>query len=132
MRTKGGRWRRSYERVSTGDQETEVQRDAFNSAGCAKIFEDHASGVKADRPRLAEAIAYARDGDTLTVWSWTGSADRLFISRLRNAFYTRLSDFDEMTDMEMLRDPAINWRNTKAVRAERAGIDRSQIFPMQN
>ncbi|BCH68471.1 hypothetical protein RvVAT039_pl13040 (plasmid) [Agrobacterium vitis] len=50
---------------------------------------------------------------------------KVFISRLRNAFYTRLSDFDEMTDIQMLRDPAINWRIIKAVRAERTGIDRS-------
>ncbi|TIX93555.1 hypothetical protein [Rhizobium sp. P44RR-XXIV] len=46
-----------------------------------------------------------------------------FISRLRNAFYTRLSDFDEMTDIQMLREPGINWRLIKAVRAERAGVD---------
>ncbi|MGO6944712.1 recombinase family protein [Rhizobium johnstonii] len=57
-----------YARVSTGEQETALQRDALNAAGCAKIFEDHASGVKVDRPGLAEAVAYARDGDTLTVW----------------------------------------------------------------
>jgi DNA invertase Pin-like site-specific DNA recombinase len=57
-----------YARVSTGEQETALQRDALNAAGCAKIFEEHASGVKADRPGLAEAMAYARDGDTFTVW----------------------------------------------------------------
>jgi len=33
-----------------------------------KIFEDCASGVKADRLGLAEAVDYAREGDTLTVW----------------------------------------------------------------
>ncbi|NEJ64888.1 recombinase family protein [Rhizobium ruizarguesonis] len=57
-----------YARVSTSEQETALQLDALNAAGCAKIFEDHASGVKADRSGLAEAVAYARDGDTLTVW----------------------------------------------------------------
>ncbi|SFB64829.1 hypothetical protein SAMN03159496_06576 [Rhizobium sp. NFR07] len=30
-----------------------------------------------------------------------------FITRLRNAYYTRLSDFDEMTDIQMLREPGI-------------------------
>jgi len=40
----------------------------LQKAGCEKLFEDKASGVKADRPGLAEAVRYARDGDTLTVW----------------------------------------------------------------
>lgn len=69
MRTKGVKMAAiGYARVSTSEQETALQLDALNSAGCAKIFEDHASGVKADRSGLAEAVAYARDGDTLTVW----------------------------------------------------------------
>ena len=57
-----------YARVSTGEQETALQLDALRKIGCEKIFEDQASGVKSDRPGLAQAIAYARDGDTLTVW----------------------------------------------------------------
>ena len=57
-----------YARVSTGDQDTALQIDALRKAGCEKLFEDKASGVKTDRPGLAEAIRYARDGDTLTVW----------------------------------------------------------------
>ncbi|MGI2036289.1 hypothetical protein ACRQ1B_28340 [Rhizobium panacihumi] len=42
-----------------------------------------------------------------------------FITRLRNAYYTRLSDFDEMTDIQMLREPGISKRIIKAVRTER-------------
>jgi hypothetical protein len=57
-----------YARVSTGDQDTALQLDALKKAGCEKLFEDKASGVKTDRPGLTEAIRYARDGDTLTVW----------------------------------------------------------------
>ena len=57
-----------YARVSTGDQHTALQLDALRKAGCEKLFEDKASGVKTDRPGLAEAVRYARDGDTLTVW----------------------------------------------------------------
>ena len=57
-----------YARVSTGDQDTALQLDALRKAGCKKLFEDKASGVKTDRPGLAEAVRYARDGDTLTVW----------------------------------------------------------------
>ncbi|OIS90841.1 recombinase family protein [Brucella cytisi] len=57
-----------YARVSTGNQDTALQLDALRKAGCEKLFEDKASGVKTDRPGLAEAVRYARDGDTLTVW----------------------------------------------------------------
>ncbi|RWO03213.1 MAG: recombinase family protein [Mesorhizobium sp.] len=57
-----------YARVSTRDQDTALQLDALQKAGCEKLFEDKASGVKTDRPGLAEAIHYAREGDTLTVW----------------------------------------------------------------
>jgi DNA invertase Pin-like site-specific DNA recombinase len=57
-----------YARVSTGDQDTALQLDALGKAGCEKLFEDRASGVKADRPGLTDAIGYARGGDTLTVW----------------------------------------------------------------
>ena len=33
-----------------------------------RILEDRQSGAKADRPGLRDALDYARDGDTLTVW----------------------------------------------------------------
>lgn len=57
-----------YARVSTCEQDTALQLDALRKAGCERLFEDKASGVKTDRPGLAEAIRYVRDGDTLTVW----------------------------------------------------------------
>lgn len=57
-----------YARVSTTDQDPALQLDALRKAGCEKLFEDTASGVKTDRPGLAEVIRYSRDGDTLTVW----------------------------------------------------------------
>ena len=40
----------------------------MKAAGCGRVFEETASGAKADRPVLAEALAYAREGDTLVVW----------------------------------------------------------------
>ena len=38
------------------------------AAGCAKVFEDRASGARAERPGLRAALDYVRDGDVLTVW----------------------------------------------------------------
>lgn len=57
-----------YARVSTDDQTLDLQRDALTAAGCERLFEDKASGAKADRPGLAEALAFARKGDVLVVW----------------------------------------------------------------
>jgi len=57
-----------YARVSTTDQDLALQLDALAKAGCARIFEDKASGAKADRPGLAAALGFVREGDTLTVW----------------------------------------------------------------
>jgi DNA invertase Pin-like site-specific DNA recombinase len=56
-----------YARVSTGDQNPDLQEDALQKAGCQKIFRDVASGAADCRKGLAEAIEYARDGDTLVV-----------------------------------------------------------------
>jgi DNA invertase Pin-like site-specific DNA recombinase len=57
-----------YARVSTQDQNLELQHDALTEAGCERIFDDKMSGAKAARPGLMEAIAYMRPGDTLVVW----------------------------------------------------------------
>ena len=57
-----------YARVSTQDQNLELQRDALNIAGCDRIFEDKESGAKAARPGLDEALSFMRPGDTLVIW----------------------------------------------------------------
>ena len=57
-----------YARVSTQDQDPALQLDALRAAGCAKTFEDRASGARTDRPGLRQALDYARDGDVLVVW----------------------------------------------------------------
>ena len=57
-----------YARVSTAEQDTALQTDALLKAGCERVFEDTVCGVKINRPGLAEALAYLRDGDVLAVW----------------------------------------------------------------
>jgi DNA invertase Pin-like site-specific DNA recombinase len=57
-----------YARVSTQDQNLELQRKALLDAGCEKIFDDKVSGSRSERPGLAQALGILRDGDTLVVW----------------------------------------------------------------
>ena len=57
-----------YARISTLDQNLELQEDALTKAGCEKIFRDVASGAVDSRRGLTEAIEFARCGDTLVVW----------------------------------------------------------------
>jgi DNA invertase Pin-like site-specific DNA recombinase len=57
-----------YARVSTTDQDMALQLVALSKAGCARAFEEKASGAKADRPGLKAALSFVRNGDILTVW----------------------------------------------------------------
>ena len=58
-----------YARVSTEEQNLDLQRQALQAAGCDVIYEDHGiSGSAAERPGLAEARARAEPGDVLVVW----------------------------------------------------------------
>ena len=57
-----------YARVSTHEQTLDLQLDALKTAGCERVFEDHVSGSKADRPGFEQAKASLRTGDTLVVW----------------------------------------------------------------
>ena len=57
-----------YARVSTIEQTLDLQRDALKGAGYEKIYTDTASGSKAERKGLDQALATARAGDTLAVW----------------------------------------------------------------
>ncbi|MDS7752831.1 recombinase family protein [Klebsiella michiganensis] len=57
-----------YARVSTGDQNLDLQKNALFRAECELIFEDTASGKNAKRPGLRKAIRRLRPGDSLVVW----------------------------------------------------------------
>ncbi|HBB1428306.1 TPA: recombinase family protein [Escherichia coli] len=75
-----------YVRVSTNDQNTDLQRNALNCAGCERIFEDKISGTKSDRPGLKKLLRTLSAGDTLVVWK----LDRLYVFMLRTVPYQEL------------------------------------------
>lgn len=94
-----------YARVSTADQSVVMQVEALEKAGCHRVFTDVASGAKADRPGLEQALAYLREGDTLVVWK---------IDRLGRS----LSHLVQIVDD--LRDRGVSFRSLND-----AGIDTS-------
>lgn len=57
-----------YARVSTREQNLDLQIDALESSGCEKIYTDKVSGVKEERPGLKQALEYLRKGDAIVVW----------------------------------------------------------------
>ncbi|TGT93872.1 recombinase family protein [Mesorhizobium sp. M5C.F.Ca.ET.164.01.1.1] len=58
-----------YARVSTLDQNLDLQRDALTKAGCTKIFEEKKSGrAGTKRPEFDAALAFLRPDDVLVVW----------------------------------------------------------------
>lgn len=80
-----------YARISTDAQHLDLQRDALAKAGCERIFEDTASGAKAERTGLTALLATLRRGDTVVIWR----LDRLGRS-LKDLIYLveRLDDLD--------------------------------------
>jgi DNA invertase Pin-like site-specific DNA recombinase len=58
-----------YARVSTKEQNLDLQIDTLNKAGCNKIFQEKASGRKIDRPELQKCLDQLREGDILVVYS---------------------------------------------------------------
>ena len=57
-----------YARVSTQEQDTQLQTDALKKAGCEIIYEEKASGSKLDRLELENCLKSLRKGDELVVW----------------------------------------------------------------
>ncbi|KFX18562.1 DNA-invertase [Pectobacterium parvum] len=108
-----------YARVSTTDQNTELQKRALIRAECELIFEDTASGKNAQLPGLKKAIRRLRRGDTLMVWK----LDRLgrsvrdlieLVSALRRFFFHVMSALAEM-ERELI------------VERTRAGLDTARL-----
>ena len=85
-----------YARVSTKEQNLDLQIDALERAGCEKIYHEKASGKKLDRPELEKLLSQIRKGDTLVVYS----IDRL--GRTVKQLIQLINDF---------KDNAINFKS---------------------
>jgi len=57
-----------YARVSTSDQNLDLQKEALLKIGCERIYEDEISGTIKERPGLNKTLEMLRAGDTLVVW----------------------------------------------------------------
>ena len=57
-----------YARISTVDQNPQLQLDELAAAGCFRTFVDQASGALDERRELANVLDHLRPGDTLVVW----------------------------------------------------------------
>lgn len=57
-----------YARVSSKDQNIELQIDELKKAGCSKIFSDKMSGINKNRPGLDDAVSHLRKNDTFIIW----------------------------------------------------------------
>lgn len=57
-----------YARVSSFDQNLDLQKDALQRAGCDRIIVDRASGKRTERPGLNTLKEILRQGDVVVVW----------------------------------------------------------------
>ena len=57
-----------YARVSTKDQNLNLQIDALKKAGCEKIYQEKVSGAKTERPQLNKLLENVREDDVIVIW----------------------------------------------------------------
>ena len=57
-----------YARVSTKDQNLNLQMDDLKKAGCQKIFQEKITGATKERPQLQKMIEQVREGDVVYIW----------------------------------------------------------------
>jgi DNA invertase Pin-like site-specific DNA recombinase len=81
-----------YARVSTEDQNLDLQMDALKEAGCEKIYEDVISGSKTERNGLDQVMQSLRRGDTLVVWK---------LDRLGRSLQHLISVIDDLREREI-------------------------------
>jgi DNA invertase Pin-like site-specific DNA recombinase len=81
-----------YARVSTQDQNLNLQKDALKKAGCEKIFTDVGGGADFTRKGLLDALAFMRKGDCLVVWK---------LDRLGRSLKDLIATINEIHDKKM-------------------------------
>jgi len=57
-----------YARVSTEDQNLDIQLETLRQAGCKRIFQEKVSGARRERPEFLKMLEHLRDGDTIVIW----------------------------------------------------------------
>ena len=93
-----------YARVSTDDQDLQLQREELRGAGCERVFEEKQSGARRDRPELRLLMEHLRSGDVLIVTR---------LDRLARSTRDLLDIAQQLTDAEAgLRSLAEPWADT--------------------
>lgn len=93
-----------YARVSTQDQDLAAQMESLREAGAARIFNEKISGVKRDRPALADLMKNLQAGDTLLVTR---------LDRLARSTYDLLSILNQVTEKgATFKSMADGWADT--------------------
>ena len=76
-----------YARVSTEDQNPDLQLAALKKTGCERIYTDKATGANVKRPQLTKCLKALNEGDTLAVWK---------LDRLGRSLHDLISLLDEL------------------------------------
>ena len=84
-----------YARVSTQDQNLDMQIDELKKHGCERIYQEKITGTKKDRPELEEMLKTLRSGDTVIVYK----LDRISRS---TKHLIELSDFFNENNVEFI------------------------------
>lgn len=76
-----------YARVSTSEQNLDLQLDALKRAGCDRVFQDVITGKSRKRPGLDKLMADIKSGDTVVIWR---------VDRLGRNFYHLVTVAEEL------------------------------------
>lgn len=57
-----------YARVSTKDQNLDLQLDALQKEKCDRVYKEVISGAKSERPILQDMLTQVRPGDVIVIW----------------------------------------------------------------
>lgn len=89
-----------YARVSTLEQNLDMQKDALKKAGCEMIFEEKVSTRKANRPERERMMNILRPGDTIVIWK----LDRYARSTIELTNLVKILE-EKQVDILSLNDP---------------------------